>query len=219
MGRGRYDSEGSQPLELRDYLDVVRRRFVLIAVIGIIGAALAFAYASSQEDEYLSTASIIIAPTQVDRAETTQRTDQLVNMFTEREVVRSTSVAAEVANRVEGAPSVAVMQRNLTIEVVDETQVMRITYVSTNPVLAQAIAQSFAEVYLEQREVLAAEGRGGARSRVDVVEIVDVAIEDTGGSGGFTATATWNVRWTPTRRIRKKPDAKVPATAPSVFME
>jgi capsular exopolysaccharide synthesis family protein len=163
-GRTRYDADASGPLELRDYLDVIRRRFVLIAVIALVLAGIAFVYASSQSDEYAATASILVQPIQVDLAETSQRRDQLVNMFTEREVVRSTRVATEVAQRVEGAPTTARLQENVSIVVVDDTTVMRITYTAPTPRLAQEIAQSFADVYLEQRDSAAeaeVERRGG----------------------------------------------------------
>jgi capsular exopolysaccharide synthesis family protein len=163
-GRARYDAEASGPLELRDYLDVIRRRFVLIAVIALLAAGVAFLYANSQPNEYSATASILVQPIQVDLAETSQRRDQLVNMFTEREVVRSAQVAAEVSARVEGAPPAGRLQENVTIVVVDETTVMRITYTASTPRLAQEIAQSFADVYLEQRDAEAqaeVERRGG----------------------------------------------------------
>ena len=80
MGRGRYEAEASRPLELRDYLDVMRRRFSLIAVIAILFAALAFLYANNQSNQYESTASVLIQPIQVDRAETNLRVDQLINI-------------------------------------------------------------------------------------------------------------------------------------------
>jgi len=79
-------------------------------------------------------------------------------------VVRSTQVAAAVSERVEGAAPAARLQKNVTIVVVDDTQVMRITYTSVNRRLAQEIAQGFADVYLEQRDASAAaevERRGG----------------------------------------------------------
>ena len=155
MGRGRYEAEASRPLELRDYLDVMRRRFTLIAVIAILFAALAFLFATNQSNRYESTASVLIQPIQVDRAETNLRVDQLINMFTEREVVRSTSVASVVAERVDGAPSVETLQENLSIVVVEDTQVMRISYTAGDRQLAQSIAQGFADVYLEQRDAAA----------------------------------------------------------------
>ena len=191
MGRGRYEAEAARPLELRDYFDVMRRRFSLIAVIAIVFAALAFLYASNQSSQYESTASVLIQPIQVDRAETNLRVDQLINMFTEREVVRSTSVASVVSERVEGAPPVETLQENLSIVVVENTQVMRISYTAGDRRLAQQIAQAFADVYLEQRDATAAaevDRRGGdleeelanaRRSLEDVIYVQENSAEGT----------------------------------------
>ena len=131
--RGGYEPEPSQPLQLRDYLDVLRRRVVLVALIALVGAGLAALYASSQQDEYASTASLLIRPIEVDLASTNLRPDQLVNLFTEREVVRSASVATQVSERLEWTPAPETLQRNLQLIVVDETQVLRVTYVASSP--------------------------------------------------------------------------------------
>jgi hypothetical protein len=50
-----------------------------------------------------------------------------------------------------------------------------------------------AEVYLENRRALELENRGGARARVDEVEILEVPSVRRDGEGGFRVVATWTV--------------------------
>jgi hypothetical protein len=54
------------------------------------------------------------------------------------------------------------------------------------------------EIYLEQRETLAMEERGGARARVETVEVVEVGDITTEPDGGFSANADWVVGGTVT---------------------
>jgi hypothetical protein len=57
------------------------------------------------------------------------------------------------------------------------------------------------DVYLEHRRAVQMEERGGARVRVEAVEIIDVASTrpaDSDAPGGFTAEATWTVGGTVT---------------------
>jgi capsular exopolysaccharide synthesis family protein len=170
-----------------------------VILVALIGAALAALYASSQEDEYASTASLLIRPIEVDLASTNLRPDQLVNLFTEREVVRSTSVATQVSERLDWRPAPETLQRNLQLVVVDETQVLRVTYVAPSASRAQAVAQTFAEVYLEQRNAAAeaeVERRAGEleaeleAARESLAEIAGALSRSTEGSIAYVNALT-----------------------------
>ncbi len=54
------------------------------------------------------------------------------------------------------------------------------------------------EVYLEHRRALEMQERGGARARVDAVEVLDVGSVEPGADGGFRAEASWTVGGTVT---------------------
>ena len=54
------------------------------------------------------------------------------------------------------------------------------------------------EVYLDQRKVLVMEERGGARARVEAVEVIEVDSTQPESSGGFSAEAIWTVGGTVT---------------------
>ena len=54
------------------------------------------------------------------------------------------------------------------------------------------------DVYLEHRRALEMEERGGARARVEAVEVLQVEDVEPSGDGGFTAEAAWKVGGTVT---------------------
>jgi len=54
------------------------------------------------------------------------------------------------------------------------------------------------EVYLDQRKVLVMEERGGARARVEAVEVIEVKSVEPESAGGFSAEAIWTVGGTVT---------------------
>ncbi len=53
--------------------------------------------------------------------------------------------------------------------------------------------EQLSEVYLENRRSLELENRGGARARVDEVEVLEVRSVRRDGEGGFRVEATWTV--------------------------
>ena len=58
--------------------------------------------------------------------------------------------------------------------------------------------ETLTEVYLEHRRAVEMEERGGARTRVEAVEVMDVASVAPLSAGGFIAQATWTVGGTVT---------------------
>jgi len=58
--------------------------------------------------------------------------------------------------------------------------------------------ETLTEVYLDQRKVLVMEERGGARARVEAVEVIEVDSIQPESSGGFSAEAVWTVGGTVT---------------------
>ena len=153
MGQShRQVDEAARPLQLHDYVEVLRRRRWLIIFMVVLGGALAALYAFNRQPEYVSQASVLVRPVEVDVARTSIRPDQLVNMFTEKEVTGSVAVAQQVAEEIDNSPAAQKLLENLSIVVVNDTQVLRISYQDSSPERAQRVAQSFAEVYLEQRK-------------------------------------------------------------------
>jgi hypothetical protein len=58
--------------------------------------------------------------------------------------------------------------------------------------------ETLTEVYLEHRRAVRMEERGGAKARVEAVEVLEVDSVEPDGSGGFAADAAWTVGGTVT---------------------
>ncbi|MBW1688967.1 MAG: HupE/UreJ family protein, partial [Deltaproteobacteria bacterium] len=58
--------------------------------------------------------------------------------------------------------------------------------------------ETLSEVYLEHRRAVRMEERGGAKARVEAVEVLEVASVEPGDAGGFVADAAWTVGGTVT---------------------
>ena len=58
--------------------------------------------------------------------------------------------------------------------------------------------ETLAEVYLENRRAVEMEERGGARARVEAVEVLEVRSVEPGSPAGFDAEAAWTVGGTVT---------------------
>ena len=142
-----------QSLQLGDYVAVLRRRRWLVLGLALIFSLAGVAYAFTQAPTYETKAVVLVRPTKVDLGRTSLRPDQLLNLLTEREVVLSEATAASVA----AATGVEAedLTENLSVIVVEGTQVMEIRYVDSDPQRAQAVTQAFAEAYLGQRAVAA----------------------------------------------------------------
>ena len=142
-----------QSLQLSDYIAVLRRRRWLVLGIALICSLAGVAYGFRQVPTYETKAVVLVRPTKVDLGRTSLRPDQLVNLFTEREVIVSEATAATVAEMtgIHGRD----FAKDLAIVVVEGTQVVEIQYVDTDPARAQAVTQAFADAYLEQRAVAA----------------------------------------------------------------
>ena len=66
------------------------------------------------------------------------------------------------------------------------------------PLALSVPGETLAEVYLEHRRAVHMEERGGAKARVEAVEVLEVASVEPDGPGGFVADAAWTVGGTVT---------------------
>ncbi len=149
----RHRFHAQQSLQLGDYVAVLRRRRWLVLGLALIFSMVGVAYAFTQAPTYETKSVVLVRPTKVDLGKTSLRPDQLLNLLTEREVVLSEATAASVA----AATGVEAedLTENLSVIVVEGTQVLEIRYADSDPQRAQAVTQAFAEAYLGQRAAAA----------------------------------------------------------------
>lgn len=152
---------GDGELELRDYLAVIRRRKLLIAVVTLLTVGAAFAYSLLQTPVYRATTEVLIQRTaseNVLNAEQQQNPQAIQqDLQTEIEIIRSRMVQDAVRKAVGYLPAVSVAARG-------ETQVVTISAQDTSEKTAAEKANSYAEVYVAERRRTTADDLLGAAS-------------------------------------------------------
>jgi capsular exopolysaccharide synthesis family protein len=155
--------DGAGRINIQEYLRLVRRRWLLIAVVTAAIVGMAVAQAMLATPRYESETKVLV-----------QSEADSVDLQTERQVVLSTAVADRVRKKLRNdRPSTALLD-DVKVSVPAETRVLVIAYSAPSPALAQEGAQAFAEQYLDYRQdaaVQAAASAGAAiQQRIGSVE-------------------------------------------------
>jgi succinoglycan biosynthesis transport protein ExoP len=133
---------------LRDYLQVVRRRKVLIALSALIVLGLSLTVSVTQSPRYAAGAKLLIRPRSAGTVFSGSAAQSNVNseraVETEIEVIKSDPVRALVREKIGSAPSVEVGP-------VGNTDVVTIRAKSTDPGRAPVVANAYADAYIDFR--------------------------------------------------------------------
>jgi capsular exopolysaccharide synthesis family protein len=138
-------------VELRDYLLVFRRQWWLIAVLALVGAAVATAWTLRQTPIYRGTSSVLVQPVSINRFEGTQRLDQQVNINNEKQVALSSAVAVRAGKYLDSPAPPNQLLQHASVDVPANSQILEIHYSDPVPRTAQRGADSFARAYIEYR--------------------------------------------------------------------
>ncbi|GAA3524921.1 hypothetical protein [Nocardioides daeguensis] len=127
-------------------------RLVLAAVlVAALGAGAAVTWARHRQAEHVATAVIMLHPLEGNAYSPGGRGDDLVNLETEAQVLRSDAVARAVLDRLgeKGEPSD--LLPSVSVSVPPNTQLLDITARGPDDATAVARASAFADVYLQFR--------------------------------------------------------------------
>lgn len=139
---------------LRDYLRVLRRYRVLIALISLIGAAAGLIYTAGQSTTYKSTAEVNFQdPAQSQSvvglpANTVQSPAQVASVAAE--LVTNPSVMSQVRRELGTSLSVPVLTAAISAQVNVPSFLLEITATSSNPAFGQRLADTTARVLTTQ---------------------------------------------------------------------
>lgn len=156
-------------MELRDYLQVLRRRkwTILLATALVVGVAVATSLLRTPV--YRATAELLLQQRETEALfdpSTGNRNDPSRAVQTEIEVLKSQPVRAEAAKRLGGrAPKVSASQ-------VGETDVVEVSVRSADPDQASAAANAYAEAYIDFRL------KQAVNSVIDAVEQIQGKVTD-----------------------------------------
>ncbi|MFC7742693.1 Wzz/FepE/Etk N-terminal domain-containing protein [Nocardiopsis composta] len=121
--------------ELRDYADVLRRRWVAVAAGAAGGLLVAVAAVLALPSEYASTTAVQVRPTGPAEltGERSGRTNGEVNLDTEAQVVRSTKVAAAAGELIGATETPDELRERVEITVPPNSSVLEIAYRGDSP--------------------------------------------------------------------------------------
>ena len=141
-----------------------RRAAVLAVLFGVLGAAGGVWWGLGQAAVHESTAVILVNPLEGNPFSPEGSGDDLVNLETEAQLVRSTAMGGLVADRVDDGRTSDDLLEAVQVSVPPNTQLLEITTTGSSDAAADASAQAFAETYVEYR-----------RSRTDAVVLEKTA--------------------------------------------
>ena len=139
-------SDGSF-LDLHEYLQVVKRRWKLVAVITIAAVAIAAAWTATRTPIYTATADVLVKPPLGVLAGSA--TASGLNIDNEREVMQSLPVANLAAPHVEMSVTPQQLLSHLEVTIPKDADVLEVQFSHTDPQTAAQGAEAFADAYLE----------------------------------------------------------------------
>lgn len=145
-------------LDLRDYLRVLRRRWVTIVVVAGVTVATALGVTLVQTPIYEAEAELAIEP--VRRSEDVTLEELILGdttIETEKLVVTSNPVTERVIDQLELDVAADLVVEQVDVAVVADTRVVRIAATDPDPADAAALANAYAAGYLDYRRDRAVE--------------------------------------------------------------
>ena len=157
-------------MELRFYLDILRRRWWILALVPVVVAAIAYILSAQEKPIYKATAVILVNQTGnsgVVQYNDVLASERLTNTYAE--IVERRVVLAAVVDQLKLTISEGELNAKVSVSAVSSTQLLRVSVEDPSPALAALIANTLAQVFIEDNATQL--GRPGT------VSIIDEAIE------------------------------------------
>ena len=150
-------------MELQDYLDVVWRRGWIIVLVALIGGASALVFSFQQTPVYSALVELAVQPARADWGLSNVIKELLRNYA---ENIHTYTVATEVIDRAQLDMTADRLLSKLFVSPDASTFTLRIEARDYDPLVAQQIAQTMGEVFVEDRHAWNQEQ--DKRDRIDV---------------------------------------------------
>ncbi|GHJ46412.1 hypothetical protein Cs7R123_37540 [Catellatospora sp. TT07R-123] len=138
------NSPSVQSASIGDYVGWLVRRWWLVAFTVFVGGVGGLVVAATQEKVYVSETKVLVLQVGLD-------TSVKVNLDTESQVVRSTTVGEAAQHLLGSSTPVDQLVERTTVTVPANTSVLAIAFEAPTASEAQAGSQAFAQAYLDQR--------------------------------------------------------------------
>lgn len=139
-----------EPVRLGDVIRrIAARRLVLLGtVVAVVGLATSAGLVIPKS--YTATAVVTVSPITTTPFSSTPLTQQ-INIETERNVMSSTSVAAGAVRLLQDGSTPASLLSSISVSSPPDSLVLRVSFVGRSPKRTAAVANAFADAYLEYR--------------------------------------------------------------------
>ncbi len=153
-------SQEADSFEYAGYLGVLRRRWWIVLVLACVGILAAGAYIATAPKAYTATAAVNVTATGVAQSQggavAGGRTSSAVNLDTESQIVKSSSVAAIAARGLHSPLTSTALLANVSVAVPANSSILQISCQAKSAVQASACANAFAAAYIQNRNATAA---------------------------------------------------------------
>jgi len=145
----RHEGSGSRAATLNSPL---RRGLILAVVLGLLGAGLGALIGQWVASASTATATILVNPLDGNPYSTRGSGDDLINLETEAQLVRSEEVGALVQKQIRGDSTVTELLDDVEVTIPPNTQILQIDYAARSKDEAVRRSQAFADNYLAHRQ-------------------------------------------------------------------
>lgn len=152
-------SQRPNSVESVDYTGVLRRRWLIVVGLAVLGLVGALAYATVAPKSYTATASVNVVATGADTSNTNvsnSRTGGTVNLDTEAQLVTSGIIGAIAQKLMHSSETVYQLTKQVGVTIPPNSTVLTINCSASTAAASATCAQDFARAYLQNRSTSAA---------------------------------------------------------------
>lgn len=138
--------KGENAVELSDYLQVLRRRWLTVVVCALLGLGIAGALTFSATPQYQASSRLFISTTQNSTTQAYQ-----TDLFAQQRItsyaslVTTRKLAEKVSKELGGTPDAATLQREIRATAIPDAVLLQITATDPDPAQARAISKAYTE--------------------------------------------------------------------------
>ncbi|HEY2575288.1 MAG TPA: Wzz/FepE/Etk N-terminal domain-containing protein, partial [Streptosporangiaceae bacterium] len=155
-------SQRSDTMESVDLSGVLRRRWLIVAVLTVVGLVGAFGYISVAPKAYTASSAVFVAPTGADANQpgstsSNKANTGLVDLNTEAAIVTSGTVAAAAGKIMKSSLTTYQLAKEVSVAIPPSSQVLDINCSAPTADSAVICANAFASAYLANRSTSASD--------------------------------------------------------------
>jgi len=156
------DPREGHSLDLRGYLSVLRRRWLVVALGTVLGLASGCAFLLLRPPQVTATVLVNVTAISSELFNTARSESEIIDPQTEEQLARSSQVVAAVSESLHNGTSPGEVREAVTAELLPDGTVLSIQYIDSSSARAAEGADAVASEYLAYRSQL-------AQSRVETV--------------------------------------------------